>query len=382
MFLHSFKYFIKMAVRDKEKMFWILLFPIVLGTLFKLAFGNFSEGEQFVTIPVAVVSDGSETAEQMITVLDELTKEENDSLLKVLHATEAEAKELLEAKEVDGIFFVTDELALSISAQMKNSKLNQSILQSVAEQINGKFAIINDVLEAHPEKIMDVIDSFDDEMEYITEKAFTSGNMRVETQYFYNLIAMACLYTSMTGMVIAVRSQANLSDIGARKNVSPVHKMVSITAEILANIILQTLCVVVSVLYLVFILKIDFGVSLGLLIFVTFIGCVTGVALGFFVGCLGKAKEETKIGRLMAVSMTCCFLSGLMVGNMRMIVEGFCPFINRINPAALITDSMYALNIYDTYDRFAQNILTLLALAVAFSVGGFFVVRRQKYASL
>ena len=57
-----------------------------------------------------------------------------------------------------------------------------------------------------------------------------------------------------------------------------------------------------------------------------------------------------------AVTMTFCFLSGLMVGDMRMNIENSCPIINKINPAALITDSFYALEIYDTYDRFLTNI--------------------------
>ena len=36
-------------------MFWCALFPIVLATLFKVAFGNLSEGEGFAPIKTAVV---------------------------------------------------------------------------------------------------------------------------------------------------------------------------------------------------------------------------------------------------------------------------------------------------------------------------------------
>ena len=36
------------------------------------------------------------------------------------------------------------------------------------------------------------------------------------------------------------------------------------------------------------------------------------------------------------------------MGNMRVVVEKHAPIINRINPAALISDSFYTLNNYDS----------------------------------
>lgn len=34
-------------------------------------------------------------------------------------------------------------------------------------------------------------------------------------------------------------------------------------------------------------------------------------------------------------------------------IEHICPLFNRINPAALISDSLYALNMYPSLTRFA-----------------------------
>ena len=39
--LHEIKYRILTIYRDRQAAFWSLLFPIILGTLFSLAFGNF-----------------------------------------------------------------------------------------------------------------------------------------------------------------------------------------------------------------------------------------------------------------------------------------------------------------------------------------------------
>lgn len=54
------------------------------------------------------------------------------------------------------------------------------------------------------------------------------------------------------------------------------------------------------------------------------------------------------------------------MGTMRMVVEKHLPFINRINPAALISDCFYTLNNYDNLQRFATNLLTLSVMAVLF----------------
>ena len=73
-----------------------------------------------------------------------------------------------------------------------------------------------------------------------------------------------------------------------------------------------------------------------------------------------------------------CLLSGLMVGNIRMYVEKFCPLLNRINPAALISDSLYALTVYPSHERYFTNIATLFLLSLCFSFAGFILVRGKE----
>ena len=57
MFAHIFKYRMKCLLKDKETMFWTLLFPLALGIFFNLAFSGIGKGETFQTIPVAVVDN-------------------------------------------------------------------------------------------------------------------------------------------------------------------------------------------------------------------------------------------------------------------------------------------------------------------------------------
>ena len=48
------------------------------------------------------------------------------------------------------------------------------------------------------------------------------------------------------------------------------------------------------------------------------------------------------------------------------------PIINKLNPAALITDAFYCINVYDDPARMKTNLITLLIMAVVLTAGSFF----------
>lgn len=383
MFLHTYKYYFKQLSRNKAEIFWILVFPILLGTMFYFAFGNlFDKEEVFKAIPVAIVSDGSANADTFSKIADELAKDGDDQLLKITYADEKKALSLLKDKSVTGVIYAGDTLSLSVLSKKGDYGIEESILKSFLDQYLVSQTAITEILTAHPENHDAVTSILTKDINYNQEKNYSKGNMDIYVQYFYNLIAMVCLYGSISGMYTAIKSQANLSSIGARKNVSPTHKLLTIAAELSATVTVQFACILVTLFYLVFILKVNFGGNPGLIILTTLVGSIVGVSFGFFIGSLSTFSENIKNAILMSVSMLLCFFSGLMVGNMRAIVEQHFPIFNKINPAALLSDSFYSLNIYDTYERYTQNIITLLIISAILCVGGFLVVRRQKYASL
>ena len=57
MFLHNFKYSLKVLFRNKGLLFWTFAFPIILGLLFNLAFSNIENSEEFNTIEIAIIND-------------------------------------------------------------------------------------------------------------------------------------------------------------------------------------------------------------------------------------------------------------------------------------------------------------------------------------
>lgn len=388
MFFHEFVYELKRVVRQKEELFWVLLFPMILGTMFYVAFGNLNNTtENFHTIPVAVCIEDEAAGKPFLEVMDALSEDGDTPLVSVTETDWEDAMKRLEEDEVRGIFQVGEEVTLSC-AQAQNNNANatlsieQSILEAVLREYKANMAAILEIMEKKPEKLTEAVSLISSQASYGKELSLTPGNMDAIIQYYFNLIAMACLFTSFAGAFVAINNQANLSALGARKCVSPMGKFLSVTAQLLSCLLVQFISVAVNVLYLFYVIKVDFGTALPNLLFTSFIGCIMGVSFGFFIGCIGRLSENVKMGIMIASSMLCCFLSGLMIGNMRVVIEDFCPFINDVNPAVLISDSFLTLNIYGFGERYGANLAFLLLFAVFFVTAGCLMIRRKNYASL
>lgn len=428
MFFHSMRYSFLTLIRTKSQVFWCFAFPLILGTMFYFAFGGLGADEVFSPIPVAVVVEdtGNATADEVdalsdiaalsgipadilssadpsaniLALLDSLGEPGEDQFLEITYASEEDALALLEKKEIYGIIHVnapdisdyltaTDEtavqntpLSLTISAEMNSDPLNQSILSAFVEQFNLEYETIADICMTNPEKLPEVLDALSVERTYIAEDSLGSGSLDESLTYFFNLIAMTCLFAAMAGSDMAISNQANLSALGARRCISPVPHLVALLGSLSAVLLFEFLTVLCALFYFIGVLKIDFGAQFGYVALASLCGCLTGITLGFLIGCIGRFNNATKFGILMAGIMVGCMLSGLMIGNMRMYVEKFCPLINRINPAALISDAFYSLTVYPSHERFFSNIAGLLLISALFCLGGFALVRRKKYASL
>lgn len=378
----NFKYALLRLMRNKANLFWILVFPIVLGCFFKIAFSNITASESFHTIPVAVVKGDNADATAFHTMIEQLSGDSEDAMLSATFCDDKKARTLLEKGKVDGIFYTTDTVELAVNSDLSDASINQSILQSLLTQYYLNRDLIVQILTTNPGNIESLVDSIGQSVDTRKEVSLTRNNIDTYDQYFYNLIAMACLYTAMGGINLAINNSANLSSLAARKTIAPAKRAALIGTELLAIILFESLLNMVSFLFIVTVLGIHMTTHLGLALLTILISTTFSITFGMFLGCVGPKSEGGKTGLMFAVVMPLCFLSGLMMGTMRMVVEKYAPFVNRINPAALISDSFYALNNYDTLTRYTGNILTLLLMTALFLIISILVTRRKTYASL
>ena len=376
MFLRIYGYGLKQCVREKYLIFWSVLFPIILGTLFKVSFGDMNEREfMFSQIPVAYVEEEG-AQEAFRTVLTEL--EEENELIKVQEVSGEEAKALLQEKEVKGIFWNGESITLTVTDEGTDT----SILKSIQEQYEKTVSGFTEITAEHPETLQAAADGIGKKWNYVKENSVTHRAMDMMMDYFYALIAMNCLYGCFAGVSCATAFKANLSALGARRNAASTNRFVILLADICAKITAQFCCTVFGTMYLKYALKVKLGDETARILLMILVGSAIGVMTGVFVGSIGKIKRSVREGICIGVTMVECFLAGLMTSGMYQLIEKYAPVINRVNPAALIVKAMYSLNIYETYTRYHQCMIGLLVITAVLCVGSYLMVRRERYASI
>ena len=447
MFMCQLKYNLIKTFRVKELLIWMILFPVVLGCIYKLIIGNISAKNAFSAVPTAVVE---RTKDNMFHMLMDAFSNGENALISITYCDEEEARGLLWDGKVDGILVLedaegtepafTEEESVDIVAMMQdyldtgvlpemdgearqfledflegsdqdylssfvssyqggsfipNTKLSlwvrksgpsQTTIKKMAEMYQSMLKSANEIVEKSLSGDENYGSKFSAAMEtgeqLVTELPLTDGNTDPLASYMYNLIAMVAIFGSLTGMNIAFDTQANLSDVGARRSCSGMPKLPAILAGLFSCLIAQIFCIFVCITFIVVILGISFGSRLPLVYLGGIIAAAVGISMGFFFGALGKLGESAKSGIVMALNMSLLFLSGMMTPGIRQAIALNIPLLNELNPAAVICDAFYYLSMDEELTRFLLKLLVMSGYSAVFTLLGFMLTRRSKYASL
>ena len=153
-------------------------------------------------------------------------------------------------------------------------------------------------------------------------------------------------------------------------------------SELISSFILHFLNVVILIVYCKYVLQMEFQGSMGKMLLIVAAGCVIGVSMGIQVCSIGKFSEGIKVGIMLGISMTTSVLAGLVNVQIKHAVDRALPLVNKLNPAAVISDAFYCINVYDDPVRFRNDILTLFIMCTVILAVSFVVVRRERYDSI
>ncbi len=368
MFIHNFKYTLRILFKNKALIFWTFAFPIILGTFFSMAFSDIEKNETLDIIEIAVVDN--EAFQNNIIFKEAFKalsdKENEERLFHTRYVKEEEAKELLEQGQIAGYLLLEDTPKVVVA----ESGIDGTILKQAAEEILQSGEIMKNtggfgILEGGA-SIADISDS----------------HLSYTMIEFYTLIAMTCLYGGILGMYAINQNLPDMGSKGKRVAVSPVAKGKLVFGSILASYVVQLIGMALLFAYTVFVLKVDYGDRLLLIILLAMAGCLAGLTLGVAVAAVFKADDNLKTGIIISVTMLGCFLSGMMGITMKYIIDKNVPLINKLNPASMITDGFYSLYYYDTLERFYFDIASLLIFAFIMTGISMLRLRRQKYDSI
>lgn len=395
MFIHNFKYTLKTLFKNKILIFWTFAFPIILGTFFNMAFSNIEKNEKLDIIDIAIVKNKEfKNNEIFKQSFKELSNEENeDRLFNIKYVTEKKAKNLLKSNKITGYLIIKDTPKVVIAT----NGINETIFKYVVEEIQQSEEIVGTIVRQRIKEMLSIASTnnretnnsislstqiskiFDDD---VNIENISNNNLSYTMIEFYTLIAMTCLYGGILGMVAINQVLPNMANTGKRISISSTPKVKLIFSSVLASYLVQLLGIVLLFIYTIFVLNIDYGNNLLLIIILALVGCLAGLSLGIVIATSFKTNDNVKTGIVISITMLGCFLSGMMGITMKYIIDKNIPIINKLNPASMITDGFYSLYYYDTLDRFYFNIISLLIFAFIMISISIFNLRRQKYDSI
>lgn len=381
MFWHSFKYSLKTTLRDRVQMFWSFIFIILLGTLFRATFGNaYEKSELRYNIEVVAYIEDEFIMENVSTIIENITVDEagEKKLFDITYASSMEEAEELFDESGAGLLYSEEG---NLKLIVKESGIDESILSGVVSQYHQIITVMKDVADKPAEVQAAVMAELMNDASKNVEKSISDANMDAFGQYFFNLITMGCLMAATAGVTFTIKNQANLSNLGARKNLGGAGTFARTFGGLAAIWLVLSIVTILAFGYLLLI-GVDFGTRIPAVILTIIVGNLLGLSAGYFVGSIGKLSKSVKDSIAVLFSVFTCFLSGLMIMDMRMLIELNCPIINDINPAIWISDAFYSLVIYDTYDRYIQNMIIMTVFSLACLVGGVILGRRKQYASI
>lgn len=390
MFWYLYKKRLKILFKNKTLLFWNMAFPFILGTLFYMAFSSITEKTESInTIPVAITT--TSTAEMSI---DELHNSENlaylfeviDTLSEENYITAEEmdfqkGEDSLEEGTITGIITIDDKNG-ELSLIVKENGIDETILKEILDTCKRNTAVLSDIAISSPEKLEQAAQTLFDGDTFRKELPLSTQNTDIYAQYFFALIAMTCLYGANLGLENTKQLQADQSVIGARRSISPTSKLLAVLSDFCAALTIEMGIYFLLLFYLTQILGINLGNNWGKLILIGLCSNMVGVSLGYFLGVFLKGEHHFKESIVTAIVLSSNFFAGLMIGEMKYIIECNLPIFNRINPASIISDSYQYTCVFDDIGKFHVCILSLLIWSILLFIGSILILRREKYANL
>ena len=388
MFLHNLKYTIKTLIKNKSLIFWSFAFPILLGMFFVMAFSDIENDEKLKAFDIAIVNDSNFKQDEVyVETFKELSDKKNkDRLFNVKYVSKKKASKLLDDKKIEGYLWLDKNKP---NLAFKSNGVRQTVLKFVVEEIEENKKIAIDLVpkemakgnKLDPNQIAANIINKRNNNE-VKLNNVSNSNLSYMIIEYYTLIAMACMYGGMISMTALNQNLANMSKKGKRVAIAPTKKSVIALSSTIGSYIVSLIGIALLMLFLVFVLDVDFGTNIGLIVLLAVVGDLAGISFGILIASVFKVSEGLKTGIIISVSMLFSVFSGMMGVTLKYVIDKNIPILNMINPNSLITDGFYSLYYYDSVDRYFNNVLYLLIFSAICIFVSSLSLRRDRYDSI
>ena len=410
LFVHT----VRMLLRRRDVLIWVVLFPLALATLFQIMFSNFDEYYRIEPASCVVVDDENYRSTQAAffrEMLDAVSEPGDDQVLSVSKVeTPDEGHAAVLAGDAAACITVDSEGLPSmqvspLSVSSTTGSLDQSIVHAVLDQHRQTYAEMKQTFMAQPlaqdmqsAPSQESFESFAT-MPGMQEAASAFMSDAVKTQqvdvlrvkssstvrYFYALMGFASLMSITVAICAVSATRANTSEVGARRQIAGVSPMKQMAVTIAASFVAVFGCLLLAFAYMRFTLGVEFGGRDGLAVAAIAVCALMSTALGAAIGAIPSMPTPGKEGLATGITCLCALFAGLYGEPSMQLADQIAqhaPWAALINPAAQAANAFYDLTYYDSLAPFFWTICVLLAMAAVFFAVAALLMRRQNYERL
>lgn len=380
MFGHSYRYRLKILLKNRALLFWTLAFPLILGVFFNAAFGNLDKTFEFETVKVALV-DGENQDQQLIDLLKEAKSDGKKKVFAIKKVKDKkEAQKLLNDNKMDAAIFFRNQTPHTLIVQ---NGIEPMILEQFVSQYLQIQQTVHTIQKIDPALLtQNVLEKVISGENYLRNKDEDRG-MSSKSFYFFTLVGMLCIYGFQWGIRNSTDEQANQSATGIRLSMIPLSKGKVIVCDLFAALTIYMIEVLIGMFFYRYVLQVDFGDRWFWVLLTTLISSIMCISLGMMIGSFSKKDYETKISVSITVMMVFSGLAGMFgTQSIKYWIDQHAPMLGFVNPVNLISDSLYKLYYYSTMQDYYFNMGWIIILGILFLVISYVVERRSQYASL
>lgn len=371
MFFNLYKYNLKILLRDKMTVFWLIFYPIILATIYYFSMSNLLVGEKFEKIDIAFVENENMPAD----LLDIINKSD---MFNVKTADLEQAQDMLSKAQIPAYINYNNGIELVVKKEGMSESITKVFLDNYSQITNTIKNIIKDNPAILQTGFLNNINLQSSNIDNIP----VGNSTNVLVIFYYAILAMTCLNAATLGSDAIIVIQANQSYVASRINVAPTHKLKSFLTLVASHLTFHTVSIALTLFFINKILGVEFGTSIVYVLLICVVGSLMGFTLGSFISAVVKKSAGFKIGIILTINLFGCFLAGMMSTDIKYIVQTKFPILSYINPATLITDGLYSLYYYDTLDKYFVNLEILGIYVFIFCTLTYLIIRRQKYESI
>lgn len=406
----------KTNLRNKASLFWLIVFPLALATLFTGMFGNLAKGYDVQAMPLAIIENNNwkqaAGASALIEALSDKSaqptqsqsKQSSNHIATLINATTVDsidqARKALADGTVDGYVLVDKDglLELTLASGVAGSAgdamssgsakaITIAALDGAIDLYNRTDVMTRKLLEQNPQAATSRAfwSSLGDVTSMTREVQLTNFKPDVMARYFYAMLGMTCLMAMGYSISAVTTAQANLSALGLRRSIAPLNRIAQLMAGFLASWLCSGVSLLIALAYVRYVCGIEIGGREPAAVLAVAVASFMACAFGTMIGAIPKLPQGVKMALTSAIPCALSLFSGLYGGFAMSLSDWITrnvPIFALLNPAQQVTNLFYGLLYYDSYRPFLNTCGVLLVMSAVFLVVSIIMLKEQRYEHL